>query len=111
MGKKALVGPSQGEIPRVPSISDTLTKFARALHDQSQIKDSMAIEDILKSQQRKTLGNVHRFDHNSLGGGNDEEDYNNSDENYKDGFKIVEEESKKAVEEMNKKKIKFSQSS
>lgn len=116
MGKKALIGPGQGEIPRVPSISDTLTKFARALHDQSKIKDKLAIDDILKNP--KTLGNVHRFDHNSLGGGNDEDEFydensvnsrdgGNEDSDYTDGFKIVEEESKKAVEEMAKKKLKF----
>ena len=116
MGKKALKGPGQGEIPRVPSISDTLTKFSRALHDQSKIRDKTKIDVDSLIRKKSVLGNVHHFDHNSLGGDTDEysnqEDYNNDDdENYKnsngedddsytDGFRIVEEESEKAVKEM-----------
>ena len=48
LGKKPLTGPGQGEIPRVPSISDTLAKFSRALHG-GELKDKNDIDDILDS--------------------------------------------------------------
>ena len=51
-----LCGPGQNEIPRVPSISDTLAKFMRALHDKS-IKDPYNLDDVVdKTSKLHTRG-------------------------------------------------------